>query len=43
MDDYLEEADSAEQAINLQEMHFLFQMGGFLLRKWNFSDPKVLS
>jgi hypothetical protein len=43
VDYYLGGADSAEQAINLQEeMRSLFQMGGFLLRKWNCSDPKVL-
>ena len=34
---------TAEQAISLQdEMHSLFQMGGFLLGKWNCSNPKVL-
>ena len=43
VDDYLGGADSTEQAIRLQEeMCSLFQMGGFLLRKWNCSDAKVL-
>ena len=42
VDDYLGGADSTEQAIRLQEeMCSLFQMGGFLLHKWNCSDAKV--
>ena len=43
VDDYLGGADSPERAISLQdEMQSLFQSGGFLLRKWNSNDPKVL-
>ena len=41
--DYLGGADSQEEAMKLQdEMHFLFQRGGFTLRKWSCSDPSVL-
>ena len=44
VDDFLGGADSPEQAISLQdEMQSLFHSGGFLLRKWNSSDPKVLN
>ena len=43
VDDYLGGADYTEQAIQLQEeMCYLFQIGGFLLHKWNCSDAKVL-
>ena len=43
VDDYLGGADSPERAISLQdEMQSLFQSGGFLLRKWNSNDSKVL-
>ena len=40
---YLGGADSPEEAVQLQgEMQSLFTRGGFLLRKWNCSDPSVL-
>ena len=43
VDDYLGGVDSPLEAVKLQvEMHSLFQGGGFLLRKWNSSDPSVL-
>lgn len=43
VDDYLGGADSQQEAVKLQgEMHSLFLKGGFLLRKWNCSDPFVL-
>ena len=43
VDDYLGGADSRDEAVELQEeMHSLFNRGGFLLRKWNCSDPAVL-
>ncbi len=43
VDDYLGGADSSEEAAHLQrEMHSLFSKCGFLLRKWNCSDPSVL-
>lgn len=43
VDDYLGGADTQQEAVELQgEMHSLFQRGGFLLRKWNTSDPSVL-
>ena len=43
VDDYLGGADSRDEAVELQEeMHSLFNRGGFLLRKWNCSDPSVL-
>ncbi len=44
VDDYLGGADSPDEAEKLQEeLHSLFHRGGFLLRKWNCSDPSVLS
>ena len=44
MDDYLGGADSHDEQMKLQgEMHSLFSGGGFLLRKWNCSDPHVLN
>lgn len=43
VDDYLGGADSLQEAVKLHgEMHSLFQKGGFLLRKWNSSNPSVL-
>ena len=43
VDDYVGGADSPEKAVQLQgEMQSLFNRGGFLLRKWNCSDPSVL-
>ncbi len=43
MDDGLTGADSVDQAIQLQgELQESFMKGGFLLRKWNSSDPTVL-
>ena len=43
VDDYLGGAESRDEAVELQEeMHSLFNRGGFLLRKWNCSDPAVL-
>ena len=43
VNDYLGGADSRDEAVKLQEeMHSLFNRGGFLLRKWNCSDPSVL-
>ena len=36
-------ADSVEEAIQLQsQLQHLFSRGGFLLRKWNFSEAEVL-
>ena len=44
VDDGLTGADSIEEAIELQtQLQTLFSKGGFLLRKWNCSDPRVLS
>ena len=43
MDDCLVGSDSAQGAVELQrELQALFDKGGFLLRKWNASDPSVL-
>ena len=43
VDDCLTGAESVEEAMNLhQQLVTLFSKGGFLLRKWNSSDPKVL-
>lgn len=43
VDDGLTGADSIEEAITLQcQLQQLFDRGGFLLRKWNSSDPTVL-
>ena len=43
MDDCLAGSDSARGAVELQhELQALFDKGGFLLRKWNASDPSVL-
>ena len=43
VDDGLAGSDSVQEAINLQtQLHSLFSEGGFLLCKWNASDPAVL-
>ena len=43
VDDGLTGADSVQEAIELQgELQDLFSKGGFLLRKWNSSNPSVL-
>ncbi len=43
VDDGLTGADSGDQAIQLQgQLQELFMKGGFLLKKWNSSDPTVL-
>ena len=43
VDDGLTGADSVPEAIELQkQLQDLFSRGGFLLRKWNASDPTVL-
>ena len=43
VDDGLIGADTMEKAIELQrKLHDLFARGGFLLRKWNSSEPTVL-
>ena len=43
VDDGLAGADCVQEAINLQtQLQSLFSEGGFLLRKWNASDPAVL-
>ena len=43
VDDCLTDADSIPDAIQLrEELRDLLQKGGFLLRKWNSSDPAVL-
>ena len=43
VDDALTRADSREEAIQLQkQLQDLFTCGGFLLRKWNSSDPSIL-
>ena len=42
-DDGLTGADSVSETVELQnELQTLFSKGGFLLRKWNSSDPTVL-
>lgn len=44
VDDVLSGADSVDEAIELQcQLQALFGRGGFFLRKWNSSDPRVLS
>ena len=43
VDDGITRADSIEGAVTLQrELHCLFSKAGFLLRKWNSSELKVL-
>ena len=43
MDDGLTGADSIPKAIHLQkQLQKLFHKGGFVLRKWNSNEPKVL-
>ena len=43
VDDCLAGADSISEAIDLQaQLHSLFSKGGFLLRKWNYSEAEVL-
>ena len=43
VDDGLTGADSKDEAIQLQnELQTLFGKGGFLLRKWNSSEPDIL-
>ena len=43
VDDCLTGAESVEEALDLQnQLVTLFSKGGFLLRKWNSSDPKVM-
>ena len=43
VDDYLGGANLQQEAIQLQgEMHTPLLKGGFLLRKWSYSDPHVL-
>lgn len=43
VDNGLTGADTIGGAIELQaQLHSLFSQGGFLLRKWNSSDPTVL-
>ena len=43
VDDCLTGADSVEEAMDLhQQLLNLFAKGGFLLSKWNSSDPRVL-
>ena len=43
VDDGLTGADSVSETVELQnELQTLFSKGGFLLRKWNSSDPTVL-
>ena len=40
VDDCLTGANSTAEAIDLHtQLHTLFSKGGFLLRKWNSSDP----
>ena len=44
VDDGLEWADSVDEAIKLQaEMQELFELGGFVLRKWKSSQQAVLA
>ena len=44
VDDCLTGADFIEEAIDLhQQLLNLFSKGGFLLRKWNSSDPNVFN
>lgn len=43
VDDGLTGADNVESAITIQrQLQDLFTRGGFLLRNWNSSDPRVL-
>ena len=43
VDDGLTGADSVEEAVELQrQLQYLFSQIGFLLRKWNSSEPAVL-
>ena len=43
VDDCLTGVDSVDEAIDLhQQLVALFAKGGFILRKWNSSDPKVM-
>ena len=43
VDDGITGADSIEETITLQhELHSLFSLAGFLLRKWNSSESTVL-
>ena len=43
VDDCLTGSDSIQGAIELQsELQELFSRGGFLLRKWNTSEPSIL-
>ena len=43
VDDGLTGADSVQEAIELQsQLQNLFTKGGFLLRKWNASDPRAI-
>ena len=43
VDDCLSGANSTAEAIDLHtQLHTLFSKGGFLLRKWNSSDPEVI-
>ena len=43
VDDCLTGADSMEETVKLQlQLQNLFAKGGFMLRKWNSSDPRVL-
>ena len=43
VDDGLTGADSVSETVELQnKLQTLFSKGGFLLRKWNSSDPTVL-
>ena len=43
VDDFLSGADSIEEAVALHnELQSCFSQAGFLLRKWNSSEPEVL-
>ena len=43
VDDGLTGADTVDEAIELHDqLQSLFSKGGFLLRKWNSSEPRVL-
>ena len=43
VDDGLTGANSVQEAIELQhQLQDLFSKGGFLLRKWNSSDPQAI-
>ena len=44
MDDGLYWTDSIDEAVKLRfEMHELFKLGGFVLRKWKSSEPAALA